>query len=85
MIIKLNADDLMLLFRKMDRDYYSYEAYKALLEILPEDWEVDVIAICCDYTEYSLEELKQQYGTLEELEEKTIVYHLSETYLVLEC
>jgi len=54
-------------FRKMDRDYYSYEGYQALFdwyEELDPDYELDVIAICCDWTEYTPEELENDYNNI---------------------
>ena len=64
-------------------DNFSYEGLEALfnyLENLEEDCgveiEFDVIALCCDYTEYgSLEEYNQVYSkveSIEEIEELTI-------------
>ena len=53
-------------FKDMNRDYYSYEGYKALYDYYDEfeDFSLDVIAICCDVTEYDEEELKKDYGYL---------------------
>ena len=59
--------DFMDAFREMDRDYYSYEAYQALFEWYEEldpDFELDVIAICCDWTEYTPEELENDYNNI---------------------
>lgn len=40
-------------FKDMGRDYYSTQGYDYLYEMLDElDAEYDVIAICCDFTEY---------------------------------
>ena len=61
----VNLYDFVDAFRKMDRDYYSYEAYEALYdwyEELDPDFELDVIAICCDWTEYTPEELENDYN-----------------------
>ena len=70
-------------FNKMRPNQFSYEALTALfehLEDLEEDTgqqiELDVIAICCDYTEMSLKEISEcyspefgEFATLEEAEE----------------
>jgi hypothetical protein len=59
--------DFMDAFRKMGRDYYSYEGYQALFdwyEELDPDFELDVIAICCDWTEYTPEELENDYSNI---------------------
>lgn len=57
--------DFMDAFQRMDRDYYSYEGYQALYdwyEELDPDMELDVVAICCDWTEYTPEELENDYS-----------------------
>ena len=54
-------------FKNADRDNYSYEGYKALYdyyEEIDEDMELDVIAICCDWTEYTAEELEGDFDHL---------------------
>lgn len=73
-------------FRKYDRyDTFSYEGYEVLFDYLEEmeedcgeEWELDVIAICCDWAEDSLENILEEYNleSLEELEEQTIVLHV---------
>lgn len=81
-----NAYQLEELFRKYGREnHFSYEGFNALYDYLDEysdemnePFEVDVIALCCDFTEYSdWEELYNNYSysyndkskTFEELEE----------------
>ena len=81
-----NAYELEDLFRRCGREnHFSYEGFNALYDYLDEysgevgeDFKVDVIAICCDFTEYeSWEELYNDYScsynneseTFEELEE----------------
>ncbi len=69
-------EDFINAFKQADRDYYSYEGYKALYEYftgMSEDigqpFELDVVAICCDFTEYaSFEEIQQEYKGSVELE-----------------
>ena len=80
-----NAYQLEQLFRECGREnYFSYEGFNALYDYLNEysdevgeDFKVDVIAICCDFTEYeSWEDLYNNYSysynneseTFEELE-----------------
>ena len=76
-------------------DNFSYEAKKAIfdyLESLEEDTgeeiELDVIAICCDFNESTLQEINNDYykefGTLEEAaewleQETTVVATLDDT------
>lgn len=55
MIKGLNECNFMKAFERADRDYYSCEGYKALYDYYEElnpDMELDVIAICCEWTEY---------------------------------
>ena len=64
-------------FRETRPDNFSYEGRQALyqyLEDLSEDIgspiELDVIAICCDYSEYeSFEELKEYYSCSHDFED----------------
>lgn len=81
-----NGYQLGQLFKECGReDYFSYEGFDALYDYLDEysdevgeDFKVDVIALCSDFTEYSgWEELYDNYSysynneskTFEELEE----------------
>jgi len=53
----------------MDRDYYSYDGYRALYEFLDETcssdekgFELDVVSICGEFKEYeNLEEFQSEY------------------------
>lgn len=80
-----NGYQLEQLFKECGREnHFSYEGFDALYDYLNEysdevgeDFKVDVIAICCDFTEYSgWEELYNNYSysynheseTFEELE-----------------
>ena len=82
-----NAYQLEQLFREYEReDHFSHEGFKALYDYLEEfsecteeDFKIDVIALCCDFTEYeSWEEIYNDYSysynnkskTFEELEEE---------------
>ena len=62
------AADFISAFKSIRPDNFSYEGLKALygyFEELSEDQniELDVIAICCDYTEYdSLADFNRDYG-----------------------
>ena len=75
-------------FRRAFADYnradqFSYEGLGALFDWLDEmsdgctePYELDVIALCCEFTEYSdLEEIKQAYNTIntiDDLHDRTI-------------
>jgi hypothetical protein len=65
-------------FHNMGRgDQFSYEGKKALFEYLEQlsddcgiEIELDVIALCCEYSEYSdLEEIQEDYTNIESLED----------------
>ena len=79
-------------FRRAFQDYgrykhFSYEGYEALFDWLEEydecsdtETELDVIALCCDYTEYeNLEELQDNYNdikSMDDLQDNTIVIYV---------
>ena len=80
------------------REQFSYEALGVLFEHYEEcfpDSELDVIAICCDWTEYeSIEELQHAYSNIllefddpdefmNELEGWTQALKVDNSYLVL--
>ena len=63
--MSLSLYDFERAFRDMNRDYYSHEAYEYLYDMLDElDCVLDVIAICCDFTEYEGCEVLSEYGNL---------------------
>lgn len=83
----LNVYDLKKEFVEADRDYYSLDGLEALLDYyneIDENMELDVIAICCDCTEYgentvcSFEDLKNDYGYLYPVDEWLDDNNLSE-------
>tara|TARA_R110002096_G_scaffold385996_1_gene579923 strand:- start:7 stop:303 length:297 start_codon:yes stop_codon:yes gene_type:complete len=67
----INMYDFERAFKNFERDNFSYDGLKALFEYLEEyeegtgeEIELDVIALCCDYTEYdSLNEYNRDYDT----------------------
>ena len=86
MKITINEYQFEQAFKNAGRgNQFSYEALKALFEYLEEyedstgeQIELDVIAICCEFTEYEdLEEFQSAYGadyeTIEDIEYHTIV------------
>ena len=70
-------------FVRMDRtENFSYEGKRALFDYLEEleqdmgeELELDIIALCCDYTEDAIEDVLREYGleSIEELEDNTQV------------
>lgn len=73
MYISINtASQFMDAFENMGRgDQFSYEALEALFEYYNEmdDYELDVIEICCDWTEYESEEEALVEFSMEDLDE----------------
>ena len=81
-------------FRKMDRNNnFTYEGKQALFDYLEEleegtgeEIELDIIAICCDYTEYeSIEELKKEYDDIEDMDDlrdRTFVIEFDEGLII---
>lgn len=55
-------------FISMNRDYFSYEGYEALIELFeecsPQPVELDVIAICCEFNESSPEDIMNDYSNI---------------------
>lgn len=81
-------------FGESRQNQYSYEGKRALFDYLEEyeestdeEIELDIIAICCDFTEYEdLEEVKKNYnniGTLEDLENHTTVIPVEGTERII--
>ena len=88
----VNIYDFRRGFEDSDRkDQFSYEGQEALFDYLEqfeddtgEEVEFDVIALCCEYTEYdNLKELQEaysdEYKTLQDLEETTQVIRIPDT------
>ena len=67
-------------FVRMDRmGNFSYDGLGALYDYLEdefeEEYDLDVIALCCDYNEDDIDEVLRSYNlkSIEELEENTTV------------
>lgn len=63
-------------------DQFSREGLRALFDHIytlseetGEDWQLDVIAVCCDFTEYeTLQDAAEAYGmTEDELQDSTLI------------
>lgn len=66
----LDKYDLQREFQTMGRDYFSLEGYQALLDLFEEydcgkNTDLDVIAICCEFTEDDPEGILEEYGIAE--------------------
>ena len=92
----INVYDFRDAFRNHQRaDNFSYEGLTALFEYLEEleedtgeEMELDVIALCCDFTEWnSLEEFNDYYGgesceTLDDVAELTSIIDVNGTQFI---
>jgi len=85
-------------FRDMDRkEQFSYKGKKALFEYLEqleedldEEIELDVIALCCDFTEYEdLAEFQNEHGkeyeSIEDIEDSTIVIKIDNDSFIIQA
>lgn len=72
---EVNQSHFISAFKSIRPDNFSYEGLKALYEYFDElsqdqDIELDVIAICCDFTEYeNFEEIKKDYSDISSIDE----------------
>ena len=82
-------------FSESRTNQFTYEGKRALFEYLEqysddtgEDVELDIIALCCEYTEYeNMEELQKNYTSIknmEDLEDHTVVIKIenSEAFII---
>lgn len=95
MIQNVNWYDFSDRFTQSDtyKNNFSYDALKALFEYfenyeedIGEQIEFDMIAICCDWTEYdNLKEVKNNYNisSFKELENNTTVIKLDNGHLLI--
>ena len=70
MIKTINLYDFREAFRLYDRTNFSYEGLELLfngLEDLDSNYELDVIALCCDFAEYDLKELLNAYNITDDV------------------
>jgi hypothetical protein len=97
MIRTINQYDFIDAFRKMGREEsFSYNGLVALyeyLEMLEDDLgqpiELDVIALCCEYTEYdNLEEFQadynEDYETIEDIQNATTVIMIDDDSFIIQ-
>lgn len=92
MIQTINVSDFRDAFRAMGRaNQFSYEGLGALFDYLEEidpDFDLDVIALCCDYSEDSAEDIAKNYNievdSIDELEDAVRAYLEENTSIVVE-
>ena len=72
------------------KDNFSYDGLTALyeyLEDIDENYDLDVIALCCEYSEYeNLEELRKDYPdieTMQDLENNTSVIKIDDERFII--
>lgn len=69
-----------------DRNVFSYAGYEALYDYLNdigEDYELDVIALCGEFSELTYDEVKQDYQLDAELSDDKVVDWLCEQTSVI--
>jgi len=84
----INSYDFRNAFENLAPNSFSYEGLTVLWEYFEEyeestgtEIELDVIAICCDYTEGHIDDVLKDYvlDSIEELEDETIVLTIPQT------
>ena len=78
------------------KNQFSYEALGALFDYFEEyeestgeEYELDIVAICCEFTEYnSLKEFQKDYGTdyesIDDIENETLVLRLDDESFIIQ-
>lgn len=73
-------------FNKIRPNNFSYEGLGVLYDYLEEmeGFELDVIAICCDFSESSIKEVLSDYDleSIEELEQNTTVLKIDDETVI---
>lgn len=87
----VNLHDFRREFQLTRPENFSYEGLEVLFDFLEEiyeetgeEYELDVIALCCDYVESTVGEALKEYGlkSLEELEENTTVLKVDDKTII---
>lgn len=87
----INFSSFVDAFRSLDRqDQFSYEAKRLLFDYLDDqDVELDVIALCCAYSEDEEADVRRNYSiegdVLEWLEDHTTVLGVTKAGAVVYC
>ena len=93
----LNMYDFERAFINMERNnHFSHEGLKALFDYIEqyeddigEDFELDVIGLCCDYAEYdNLKEFQndysKEYESIEDIENETVVIPIDNDSFIIQ-
>lgn len=75
-------------FTKSNRqNNFSYEGLCALygyFDTMDETWELDPIAICCDFSEYNLEDLRHEYPDYKDSLDEDLLNYLNDNTIVFD-
>jgi hypothetical protein len=94
MYVDINGSEFVSYFNAIRPDQFSYDALRALFdwyeeleEATGEQIKLDVIAICCDWTEYeNIEEFRKDFGEeyedISDIENDTTVIEFDGGFLV---
>jgi len=93
----INECEFIDAFKNLRPDNFSYEGLEALYDYLIEleedigkEIELDVISICCDYSEYkNLKEFqndynKEEYESIEDIEDQTTVIKIDDESFIIQ-
>lgn len=76
-------------FRSVRPTDFTYQGLSALFDYVnvidEQDIELDVIAICCEFSQYTEEEALKAYGleSIEELEENTTIIRCDDNTIII--
>ena len=74
-------------FRSIRPDNFSHSGLNALFDYFEnaDNFELDVIEICCDFSQYTVEDALKAYGleSIEELEHNTIVLPCDDDTIII--
>jgi hypothetical protein len=94
MYVEINGSEFVSYFNAIRPEQFSYDALRALFEYYAEIEEstgeqikLDVIALCCDWTEYKgiedfQNDYKEGYDTISDIENDTTVIEFDGGFLV---
>ena len=92
----VNFYDFERAFKRYERENFSYDGLKALFSYLEEyeddtgeEVELDVIALCCEFSEYdNLNEYNESYNkdykTIDEINEDTLLIKIDEKRFIIQ-
>jgi hypothetical protein len=83
-----NACQFRELFHGEYRNHFSYEGFEALYNYLEDafdgqTYEVDAVALCCEFTEDTIENIIYNYNLDENLTKEDVIDYLDETTSVV--